>query len=71
MRYFVVTYRPPYPENGLKVIAYKEKDFAVDILPATVTSLWRVECVTKKEEAIAAVIEHAAGKKVCVTRLFL
>lgn len=69
MTYYVATYRPPHPEGGLHFIVYKDKDYAIDVLPATVTSLWRVESVTKKDEAIACVMEFAAGKKVCVTRI--
>lgn len=69
MIFFVYTYRPPYPENGLRVEALKEKDYCIDLLPATVTSVWRVDAVTKKQEAIAAVVEFAAGKKVCVQQI--
>ena len=69
---YVATDRPPHP-NGkrhkLKTVAWHEEDFSYDVLPPTITSLWQVDCVHTKDEAIAAVIEKAAGKSVVVRRL--
>lgn len=68
--YYVATYRPPYPEKGVKVTVYKEKDYSVDVLPPGMTSVWRVQHVKNRESAIACVIERAAGKGTAVAQVF-
>jgi hypothetical protein len=59
--YYVETYRPAYPERGVHVRAIRGRDFAEDCLSPTMTTVHAVHNVTTKEEAIACVIEHAAG----------
>jgi hypothetical protein len=70
-KFYVCTFRPPHPHYiGLEIIVYRESEYSRDVLPATMTSVWEVECVHNKREAIAAVIEKAAGKGACVRRVF-
>jgi len=66
--FYVATYRPCFPQ-GVKTIAYREKDYSRDILPPSLTSLWEVNHVNTKAEAIACVIEKGAGKGVAVKQL--
>lgn len=69
MKMYVATYRPPYPEKGVKVIVWKEKEYSRDIVPATVTSLWEVDNVKTRVDAISCVIEKGAGKNVTVRQM--
>jgi len=66
--YYVETYRPN--PGSLSVRAYRERDYCRDVLSPSMTSVWRVDTVRNKEQAIAAVIEKAAGKGVAVSRVF-
>lgn len=61
--YVVTTYRPPYPEKGVKILVLKAEDYP-DTAPPSLTSAWHVENVTNKDEAIAVALEYAAGKPV-------
>lgn len=67
--YYVAAYRPPYPEKGVKLAVYREKDYSLDVVPATLTALFCVEHVNNREEAIAAVVERAAGKRNAVSQV--
>ena len=64
--FYVETYRPAYPARGVKVRVHREKDYSIDCLSPGMTSVFRVEMVNTKEDAIACVAEHAAGHGVCV-----
>ena len=64
--YYVETYRPAYPQRGVRVRVHKARDFGVDLLQPGMTTVYLVECVTTKEEAIACVLERAAGHNTCV-----
>ena len=59
--YFVETFRPPHPERGLKHAVYSYREFSLDVLNAGMTAVFEVSQVSTKPEAIAAVLEHAAG----------
>lgn len=67
--YYVAAYRPPYPERGLKLVVFPEKDYSIDGVPPTMTALFRVQYVNNREEAIAAVVERAAGKGTAVSQV--
>lgn len=69
MTYYVATYRPAYPSRDVCLATYKAKGFSYDLLPPTLTSLWRVDHVQSKGQAIACVIEKAAGKGTTVSRI--
>lgn len=62
-RFYVAVYRP---EKGIKYIAYSEKEYSTDILPPTITVVFQVGCCATKQEAIALVMESAAGINVDV-----
>jgi len=68
--YYVETYRPPYPGRGLKICVHAERDYSRDVLSPGMTSVWAVQACRTKEEAIAAVVERAAGKRTAVSRVF-
>ena len=68
--YYVETSRPAYPGNGIKVTVHAARDFSLDVISPDMTSVWQVDKVSSKPEAIAAVIEKAAGKGVCVSQMF-
>ena len=68
--FFVETYRPAYPQKGIKVRAHSGRDYGTDVLSPSMTSVWHVTHVETKEAAIAAVIERAAGLNVTVSRVF-
>jgi hypothetical protein len=73
MTYYVETYRPAYPPYlgvGVRVRYIREKDYSVDTLSPTMSSVWKVEHVHNGMQALACVIEHAAGKGTAVTRVF-
>jgi hypothetical protein len=58
-KYYITTYRPAYPQRGVKLVATVANDFSQDCLPptasATVVSQGRT-----KAEAIAFAIERLA-----------
>lgn len=60
--YYVEVYRPCYPERGVKVRIHKESDFYQDMLHPTMTACFHVVNVDSESEAIAAVLEYAAGR---------
>lgn len=64
--YYVETYRPAYPQRGVRVKVHKARNFGVDQLSPDMTTVYLVEYVTTKEEAIACVLERAAGHNTCV-----
>jgi hypothetical protein len=64
--FYVYTYRPTFPEKGVKYDVVKAKDFSNDCLPPTLTTLFQVDNVTTKQEALAVVLEHAGGYAVSV-----
>lgn len=66
MTYYVETARPCYPQGGLIYFVHKEKGFSRDCLSPDMTAVFKVEMVKTKAEAIAAVIEYAAGFRPCV-----
>lgn len=68
--YYVETYRPPYPERGIKVRVHAARDYSVDTLSPDMTSVWHVTHVATKQDAVAAVIERAAGRNVTVSQVF-
>lgn len=68
--FYVETYRPAYPEHGIHVRVHTSRDYGTDHLSPGMTSVWHVSHVRTKEEAIAAVIERAAGKNVTVSQVF-
>ena len=62
MKYFVEAYRPPYPSKArLAYQVHTEKEFCWDILSPDLTALFCVRNVTTKAQALAALIEYAAG----------
>lgn len=65
-RFYVAVYRPAYPERGIKYAVYSERQYSVDILPPAVTCVFVVGCCASKEEAVALVMESAAGARVDV-----
>jgi hypothetical protein len=67
---YVETYRPCFPYKGVCVRVHKEKGFNRDALSPDMTSVWEVQGVKTKEDAIACVIEKAAGCRTTVRRLF-
>ncbi len=68
--FYVETSRPAYPGNGITVTVHRARDYAVDVLSPGMTSVWCVDKVRTKGDAVAAVIERAAGKHVCVSQVF-
>lgn len=68
--YFVETYRPPFPQTGARVRAHRDRDYSTDALHPCMTSVWHVTHVRTKDEAIAVVIERAAGKRVTASQVF-
>lgn len=60
--YYVETFRPPDPGHVLRQFrVIPERQYSRDCLSPTLTSLWRVDNVGNKNEALAAVLERAAG----------
>ena len=68
--YYVETYRPAYPGRGIVTRVHAARDFSTDTLNPCMTAVFQVDKVSSKPEAIAAVIERAAGKRVCVSQVF-
>lgn len=59
-KYVVLTYRPAYPERGVKFQVLPVEAWP-DQAPPTVTAAWHVEGVRTKQEAIAVALEKGAG----------
>jgi hypothetical protein len=68
--YFVETFRPAYPEKGVRVRVHADRDYATDVLHPGMTSVIEVSHVATKDEAIAVALEHAAGIGVAAHRIF-
>lgn len=68
LTYLVETVRPPLPNHGSMfrvhrwVVDPDLNDFDVDCLSPNMTSVWKVEEVHTKKEAVAVLIETLAGK---------
>lgn len=65
--FVVETYRPAYPERGLRVRVHRERDWP-DCASPTMTTAWFVDCCTRSA-AIALALEVAAGLPVVGQRL--
>lgn len=61
--FYVEVFRPAYPQRGICHRVMRAKDFSRDCLNPGMTALFRVDCVTTKQEAISCVLEYAAGKR--------
>ena len=72
MTFFVETFRPfdNVGNKSIHVRVHKEKEFCRDVLSPSMTAVFKVEHVKRKEEAIACCIEKLAGKGVCVSQVF-
>lgn len=68
--FYVETFRPAYPQTGLQYRVHSGQQFSRDALNPCMTAVFEVDCVRSKPEALAAVIEHAAGHGVKVCRIF-
>ena len=68
-KFYVETYRPPYPQGGIGYTVHAEKDYFRDILSCNMTAVFEVDCCRTKQEAIALVLEFAAGFPVSVRRI--
>lgn len=68
--YYVETYRPAFPGRGVAVRVLSEREYSIDTLSPGMTSVWHVDHVRTKQEALAVTIERAAGKSVTVSRVF-
>jgi hypothetical protein len=68
--YVVETYRPPYPERGVRFRAHRRNRFSIDDLSPNMTAAFVVENVTNGEQAVACCIEKLAGKGTMVHPLY-
>lgn len=68
--YYVETYRPAYPARGVKVRVHSAREYGTDVLNPGMTAVFEVSKISSKPEALALVAEYAAGKPVCVSRVF-
>lgn len=68
--FYVETSRPPYPARGIKIAVHKAKDFSRDVLSPCMTAVFQVDNVQTKQDAIASIIERAAGFNPCVRLVF-
>jgi hypothetical protein len=67
---YVETYRPCFPETGVKIKVHKEQDYSRDVLFASMTSILLGFNAFNFPNAVACVIEKAAGKATAVRRIF-
>lgn len=68
--FYVETYRPPFPDTGVKVTVHRDRNYSADVLNPGMTSVFEVRGVRTKLEALAVMVEHAAGKPVMVRKVF-
>lgn len=61
--FYVEVYRPAYPDKGIYYRVHSAKQYCKDILSPCLTALWRVGSVKTKQEALAVLLEYAAGPK--------
>lgn len=66
--YIVATYRPAYPDRGVKVGVYRPAEWP-DCAPPTVTAAWHVDNVRTKAEAVAVALESGVGLPVTARRI--
>lgn len=64
--YVVEVYRPPFPEKGVKYRVHNGSTFTVDRLSPNCSAAFRAQLCSNRDEAIALVMEYAAGKRVQV-----
>lgn len=67
---FVEVTRPAYPEKGLRINVHKEGNFSRDVLSPDMTCVFKVEHVSKKEDALGVIIEKLAGHTTSVYPVF-
>jgi hypothetical protein len=65
--FIVETYRPAYPERGVRVRVHRQDDWP-DCASPSMTTAWHVD-YCKRSEAIALALEAAAGLRVVGQRL--
>jgi hypothetical protein len=65
--FYVVIYRPPFPDRGVKHIIYREDEYGSEVTPPNITAVFRVQHVTTKQEALACCVEKLAGYNVSVS----
>jgi hypothetical protein len=70
MKLYIETYRPPFPEKGVRFRVHKEKGFSRDVLSPNMTAVVEVDNVTTKDEAIAVAIERLAGHNTTARVIF-
>jgi hypothetical protein len=61
--YYFESYRPPYPERGVRFRAHRG-ELDRDALSPCMTGVVRVECAPNKDQAIALLIERLCGHNV-------
>lgn len=67
--HYVEVFRPAYPDCGVKIRAHRARGFVIDQTAPTLTALFEVAGARTADEAIALVVEHAAGHGVTVRRM--
>ena len=69
MLYYVETYRPPFPERGVRYRVHSQRAYSRDTLSPDMTAVFEVDNARTKAQAVALVIEKAAGHDVTVRRI--
>ena len=61
--YYVEVCRPAYPARGISYRVFTDKEYSTDVLSPCTSAVFRVGCCRSKQEAVALVLEYAAGVK--------
>ena len=69
MKFYVETSRPPV-SRGVRIRVMNEREYSHDALSPNMTAVFEVDACRTKQEAIACVVEHAAGHTPLVRLLY-